>query len=105
MHQSSPHRCIFLFPPPPPTHTHRIAVYDLNSTFDVSIIEIRNGVFEVMSTNGDIFLGGEDFDNVLVTHMVDEFRKDVSASEPLHTRNANGSHFNGSLSKCFESCV
>ena len=81
-------------------------MYDLGGgTFDISILEIQKGVFEVKSTNGDTFLGGEDFDNALVTHMVDEFRKDVSVSGPLHTCNANGSHFSGSLSKCFESCV
>jgi len=54
-----------------------IAVYDLGGgTFDVSILEIQKGVFEVKSTNGDTFLGGEDFDNVLVNHLATEFKKD-----------------------------
>jgi molecular chaperone DnaK len=53
-----------------------IAVYDLGGgTFDVSILEIGDGVFEVLSTNGDTFLGGEDFDNRLVEHICDEFQK------------------------------
>jgi molecular chaperone DnaK len=54
-----------------------IAVYDLGGgTFDVSVLEIGDGVFEVKSTNGDTFLGGEDFDNRLVEYLVDEFKKD-----------------------------
>ncbi|KAJ3667206.1 hypothetical protein Zmor_002606 [Zophobas morio] len=54
-----------------------IAVYDLGGgTFDISILEIQKGVFEVKSTNGDTFLGGEDFDNVLVNHLVAEFKKE-----------------------------
>jgi len=54
-----------------------IAVYDLGGgTFDVSILEIQKGVFEVKSTNGDTLLGGEDFDNVLLTYMCEEFKKD-----------------------------
>nr|QZX63204.1 molecular chaperone DnaK [Halisarca dujardinii] len=54
-----------------------IVVYDLGGgTFDVSILEIQKGVFEVKSTNGDTFLGGEDFDNALVRFMVAEFKKD-----------------------------
>src|SRR5574337_1999610 len=54
-----------------------IAVYDLGGgTFDVSILEIGDGVFEVKSTNGDTFLGGEDFDMRLVEYLADEFRKD-----------------------------
>ena len=53
-----------------------IAVYDLGGgTFDISILEIQNGVFEVRSTNGDTFLGGEDFDNALLKHLVGEFKK------------------------------
>ena len=47
-------------------------------TFDVSILEIQKGVFEVKSTNGDTFLGGEDFDNTLVNFLVQEFKRDVS---------------------------
>lgn len=54
-----------------------IAVYDLGGgTFDVSILEIGDGVFEVKSTNGDTFLGGEDFDMRLVNYLADEFKKD-----------------------------
>jgi molecular chaperone DnaK len=54
-----------------------IAVYDLGGgTFDVSILEIGDGVFEVKSTNGDTFLGGEDFDLRLIDYMVDEFKKE-----------------------------
>uniref|UniRef100_A0A1I7V1Z7 Heat shock 70 kDa protein 9 n=1 Tax=Caenorhabditis tropicalis TaxID=1561998 RepID=A0A1I7V1Z7_9PELO len=54
-----------------------IAVYDLGGgTFDVSILEIQKGVFEVKSTNGDTFLGGEDFDHALVHHLVGEFKKE-----------------------------
>ena len=54
-----------------------IAVYDLGGgTFDVSILEIGDGVFEVKSTNGDTFLGGEDFDMALVEHLADEFHKE-----------------------------
>lgn len=54
-----------------------IAVYDLGGgTFDVSILEIGDGVFEVKSTNGDTFLGGEDFDNRIMDYLADEFKKD-----------------------------
>ncbi len=54
-----------------------IAVYDLGGgTFDVSILEIGDGVFEVKSTNGDTFLGGEDFDMALVEYLANEFKKD-----------------------------
>ncbi|MGC1270146.1 MAG: molecular chaperone DnaK [Croceibacterium sp.] len=53
-----------------------IAVYDLGGgTFDVSVLEIGDGVFEVKSTNGDTFLGGEDFDGVIVEYLADEFKK------------------------------
>ncbi len=55
----------------------KIAVYDLGGgTFDVSILELGDGVFEVKSTNGDTFLGGEDFDNAVVDYLVSEFKKD-----------------------------
>jgi molecular chaperone DnaK len=55
----------------------KIAVYDLGGgTFDVSILELGDGVFEVKSTNGDTFLGGEDFDNTIVDYLVAEFKKD-----------------------------
>merc|ERR1711933_619052 len=56
-----------------------IVVFDLGGgTFDVSILEISGGVFEVKATNGDTFLGGEDFDNVLLHYMADEFKKEQS---------------------------
>ncbi|MSO72138.1 MAG: molecular chaperone DnaK [Rhodospirillaceae bacterium] len=55
-----------------------IAVYDLGGgTFDVSVLEIGDGVFEVKSTNGDTFLGGEDFDARIIDHLADEFKKDA----------------------------
>ena len=55
----------------------KIAVFDLGGgTFDVSILELGDGVFEVKSTNGDTHLGGADFDRVIVNHLVDEFKKD-----------------------------
>ena len=55
----------------------KIAVYDLGGgTFDVSILELGDGVFEVKSTNGDTFLGGEDFDNSVVEYLISEFKKD-----------------------------
>ena len=54
-----------------------VAVYDLGGgTFDISILEISNGVFEVKSTNGDTHLGGEDFDITLVRHLVQQFKKE-----------------------------
>ncbi|KAF9988450.1 70-kilodalton heat shock protein [Mortierella antarctica] len=54
-----------------------VAVYDLGGgTFDISILEIQNGVFEVKSTNGDTALGGEDFDAMLVKYVVEEFKKE-----------------------------
>merc|ERR1719215_1796450 len=53
-----------------------IAVYDLGGgTFDISILEISGGVFEVKATNGDTSLGGEDFDHVILQHLVGEFKK------------------------------
>ena len=55
----------------------KIAVYDLGGgTFDVSILELGDGVFEVKSTNGDTFLGGEDFDNTIVEYLLAEFKKE-----------------------------
>jgi molecular chaperone DnaK len=58
-------------------NTGTIAVYDLGGgTFDISVLEIGDGVFEVKSTNGDTFLGGEDFDMRLVDFLADEFKKD-----------------------------
>lgn len=56
----------------------KIAVFDLGGgTFDVSVLEIGDGVFEVLSTNGDTHLGGDDFDNVILHWMLDEFKKDT----------------------------
>jgi molecular chaperone DnaK len=64
-----------------------IAVYDLGGgTFDISILEMQKGVFEVKSTNGDTHLGGEDFDIVLVEHILSEFKKESGidlGSEPM----------------------
>ena len=55
----------------------KIAVFDLGGgTFDVSILELGDGVFEVKATNGDTFLGGEDFDQRVIDYLADEFRKD-----------------------------
>jgi molecular chaperone DnaK len=57
--------------------TGTIAVYDLGGgTFDISILEIGDGVFEVKSTNGDTFLGGEDFDKKIIDYLADEFKKE-----------------------------
>ncbi len=57
--------------------TGRIGVFDLGGgTFDISILEVGDGVYEVLSTNGDTHLGGDDFDNTLLQHVADEFRKD-----------------------------
>ena len=59
--------------------TKTIAVYDLGGgTFDITILEIDDGLFEVKSTNGDTFLGGEDFDMRIVDYLADEFKKDQS---------------------------
>ena len=59
--------------------TRTIAVYDLGGgTFDVTILEIDDGLFEVKSTNGDTFLGGEDFDMRIVNYLADEFKKEHS---------------------------
>ena len=56
-----------------------IAVFDLGGgTFDVSILELRDGVFDVKSTNGDTYLGGEDFDMAIVQYLLDEFKKKMS---------------------------
>ncbi|MBS0620962.1 MAG: molecular chaperone DnaK [Verrucomicrobia bacterium] len=58
-------------------HEKKIAVFDLGGgTFDISIMEIGDGVFEVLSTNGDTHLGGDDFDNAILHWMLDEFKKE-----------------------------
>src|SRR5579862_8764070 len=69
----------------------KIAVYDLGGgTFDVSILELGDGVFEVKSTNGDTHLGGADFDRILVNYFVDEFKKesgiDITDDKPAMQR-------------------
>ncbi len=59
------------------TGDRKIAVFDLGGgTFDISVLELGQGVFEVKATNGDTFLGGEDFDQVIIEYLVTEFRKD-----------------------------
>ena len=56
-----------------------IAVYDLGGgTFDISILELSQGIFEVKATAGDTFLGGEDFDQRIMDWLIDEFRKETS---------------------------
>ena len=60
-------------------HSEKIAVFDLGGgTFDISILELNNGLFEVLSTCGDSFLGGEDFDQAVVNWIVEEFRAETS---------------------------
>lgn len=58
-------------------HAHNIAVYDLGGgTFDISILELGEGVYEVKATNGDTHLGGDDFDQVIIDYLADEFKKE-----------------------------
>ena len=58
-------------------HAHTIAVYDLGGgTFDISILELGEGVYEVKATNGDTHLGGDDFDRVIIDYIADEFKKE-----------------------------
>lgn len=68
----------------------KIIVYDLGGgTFDVSVLEIADGVFEVKSTNGDTFLGGADFDNIIQANIIEEFKKQNSvdiSKDPLATQ-------------------
>ncbi|XBT18896.1 MAG: molecular chaperone DnaK [Candidatus Shikimatogenerans sp. AspAUS03] len=55
--------------------TKKIAIYDLGGgTFDISILELNKGIFEVLSTNGDTYLGGDDFDNILLNYVVNDFK-------------------------------
>lgn len=62
-------------------------MYDLGGgTFDISVLEIQKGVFEVKSTNGDTFLGGEDFDNHLVSFLAGEFKREVRNTSVLQSR-------------------
>jgi len=59
------------------SHAHTIAVYDLGGgTFDITVLELGEGVFEVKATNGDTHLGGDDFDQILINHIADEFKKE-----------------------------
>ncbi len=59
------------------SHAHTIVVYDLGGgTFDVTVLELGDGVFEVKATNGDTHLGGDDFDKILIDHIADEYKKD-----------------------------
>ena len=59
------------------SHAHTIAVYDLGGgTFDITILELGDGVFEVKATNGDTHLGGDDFDQALINYIADEFKKE-----------------------------
>jgi len=84
------------------TKAERIAVYDLGGgTFDISILELRGGVFEVKATNGDTFLGGEDFDNRVVDHLAETFaqangamdlRKDKMALQRLREAAEKAKH-------------
>ncbi|MDF1564555.1 MAG: molecular chaperone DnaK [Deltaproteobacteria bacterium] len=69
--------------------TEKIAVYDLGGgTFDVSILELNSGVFEVKSTNGDTFLGGEDFDQAIVTWLNERFMEENSGKDLTEDRMA-----------------
>ena len=64
----------------------RMAVYHLGGgTFDISIIEMRSGVFKVRSTIGDTFLGGKDFDNILLQYLISEFNEDDVRLLMLHS--------------------
>jgi len=59
------------------SHAHTIAVYDLGGgTFDITVLELGEGVFEVKATNGDTHLGGDDFDQILINYIADEFNKE-----------------------------
>jgi molecular chaperone DnaK len=59
-------------------HAHTIAVYDLGGgTFDITVLELGEGVFQVKATNGDTHLGGDDFDKVILDYLADEFKKDT----------------------------
>src|SRR4030066_653777 len=58
-------------------HSHTIAVYDLGGgTFDITVLELGEGVFQVKATNGDTHLGGDDFDKVILDHLAEEFKKE-----------------------------
>ncbi|MBI4157765.1 molecular chaperone DnaK [Candidatus Woesebacteria bacterium] len=68
-------------------NAHKIAVYDLGGgTFDISVLELGDGVFEVKATNGDTHLGGDDFDALIVDHIVSEFKKENSVDLKADTQ-------------------
>ena len=68
--------------------SHTIAVYDLGGgTFDISILELGEGVTEVKSTNGDTHLGGDDFDQKVVDYLADEFKKENNIDLNEQTKN------------------
>ena len=68
----------------PHTTSYRIAVYHLGGgTFDISIIEMQSGCLEVRSTAGDTFLGGDDFDNILLQYVISEMKEDVRAPNAI----------------------
>jgi molecular chaperone DnaK (HSP70) len=77
-----------------PEETKTIAVYDLGGgTFDVSILQIQNGIFEVLATNGDTFLGGDDFDRAIVNYWIEqnnidktELAKDAGLTQALRLK-------------------
>lgn len=67
-------------------------MYDLGGgTFDISILEIQKGVFEVKATNGDTYLGGEDFDNTLLKFLISEFKKEVKLAN-IHDSDVASRH-------------
>src|SRR6266542_1033798 len=79
----------------------KIAVFDLGGgTFDISILELGDGVFEVKATNGDTFLGGEDFDQRVIDYLADEFKKDQGINLPFITADQQGpKHLNMKLTR------
>ena len=70
----------------------KIAVYDLGGgTFDISVLEIGDGVFEVLATDGDTQLGGDDWDNAIIDWIVDEFKKDKGSTLAASRTRCSGS--------------
>lgn len=83
-----------------------IAVYDLGGgTFDISILEIQKGVFEVKSTNGDTFLGGEDFDQHLLKHIVKEFKREVNIVKIFNLKTSLSTVVQSAFSEFHVCCV
>ncbi len=69
-----------------------IAVYDLGGgTFDISVLEVGDGVFQVKSTSGDTFLGGDDFDLRIIDWLADEFKRETASIYAMTARHCNGS--------------